>query len=151
MTVLVALDSFKGSLSAREASEALAKGIRSERPDEKVIVLPVADGGDGLIDCLKDDLLVDGWQVKTVLVSGPYGQNVEVPYLAKGDCAVIEMASCCGLTLVPKEQRRVIYASSYGLGEVIRDAYLNGARQIHIGLGGSATNDLGLGLSLIHI
>lgn len=145
MTVLVALDSFKGSLSSREASEALAKGIRSERPDEKVIVLPVADGGDGLIDCLKDDLLADGWQIKTVLVSGPYGQNVEVPYLAKGDCAVIEMATCCGLTLVPKEQRRVIFASSYGLGEVIRDAYLNGARQIHIGLGGSATNDLGLG------
>lgn len=145
MTVLVALDSFKGSLSAREASEALAKGIRLERPDEEVIVLPVADGGDGLIDCLKDFLLADGWQVKTVLVSGPYGQNVEASYLAKGDRAVIEMATCCGLTLVPKEQRRVMFASSYGLGEVIKDAYLNGARKIHIGLGGSATNDLGLG------
>ena len=145
MTVLVALDSFKGSLSAREASEALAQGIHLERPDEEVIVLPVADGGDGLIDCLKDFLLADGWQVRTVLVSGPYGQNVEASYLAKGDRAVIEMATCCGLTLVPKEQRRVIFASSYGLGEVIKDAYLEGVRQIHIGLGGSATNDLGLG------
>jgi len=75
MTVLVALDSFKGSLSAREASEALAQGIRLERPDEEVIVLPVADGGDGLIDCLKDFLLADGWQVKTVLVSGLWAKH----------------------------------------------------------------------------
>ena len=97
------------------------------------------------VDCLKDFLLADGWQVKTVLVSGPYGQSVEASYLAKGDRAVIEMATCCGLTLVPKEQRRVMFASSYGLGEVIKDAYLQGVRQIHIGLGGSATNDLGLG------
>ena len=68
MTVLIALDSFKGSLSARQACDSLAKGILEERPDEKVLCLPIADGGDGLIDCLQDTLIAQGWQLKSVSV-----------------------------------------------------------------------------------
>ena len=145
MIVLIALDSFKGSLSARQACDSLAKGILEERPDEKVLCLPIADGGDGLIDCLQDTLIAQGWQLKSVSVIGPYGQIIEADYLLKDKIAIIEMARSSGLTLTPPLQRRTLLATSFGLGELIADAVEFGANSIYVGLGGSATNDLGLG------
>ena len=144
MTVLIALDSFKGSLSAREACDALAAGIRSFSSAD-VTCMPIADGGDGLIDCLSDTLLERGWQLTTTQALGPYGAEVKPRYLLKQSEAVIEMAEVCGLNLVEPEKRHTLRASSFGLGEVIADAVKHGARHITIGLGGSATNDLGLG------
>lgn len=144
MTVLIALDSFKGSLSAREACEALAAGIHSVSSAD-VTCMPIADGGDGLIDCLSDTLLERGWQLTTTQALGPYGAEVKPRYLLKQSEAVIEMAEVCGLNLVEPEKRHTLRASSFGLGEVIADAVKHGARHITIGLGGSATNDLGLG------
>lgn len=144
MTVLIALDSFKGSLSAREACDALAAGIRSVSSAD-VTCMPIADGGDGLIDCLSDTLLERGWQLTTTQALGPYGAEVKPRYLLKQSEAVIEMAEVCGLNLVEPEKRHTLRASSFGLGEVIADAVKHGARHITIGLGGSATNDLGLG------
>ena len=144
MTVLIALDSFKGSLSAREACEALAAGIQSVSSAD-VTCMPIADGGDGLIDCLSDTLLERGWQLTTTQALGPYGAEVKPRYLLKQSEAVIEMAEVCGLNLVEPEKRHTLRASSFGLGEVIADAVKHGARHITIGLGGSATNDLGLG------
>lgn len=144
MTVLIALDSFKRSLSAREACEALAAGIHSVSSAD-VTCMPIADGGDGLIDCLSDTLLERGWQLTTTQALGPYGAEVKPRYLLKQSEAVIEMAEVCGLNLVEPEKRHTLRASSFGLGEVIADAVKHGARHITIGLGGSATNDLGLG------
>ena len=144
MTVLIALDSFKGSLSAREACEALAAGIHSVSSAD-VTCMPIADGGDGLIDCLSDTLLERGWELCTARALGPYGAEVKPRYLLKQSEAVIEMAEVCGLNLVEPEKRHTLSASSFGLGEVIADAVKHGARHITIGLGGSATNDLGLG------
>lgn len=144
MTVLIALDSFKGSLSAREACDALAAGIRSVSSAD-VTCMPIADGGDGLIDCLSDTLLERGWALCTAQALGPYGNPVQARYLLKQSEAVIEMAEVCGLNLAEPGKRHVVKSSTFGLGQVIADAVRRGARQIRIGLGGSATNDLGLG------
>lgn len=144
MTVLVAFDSFKGSLPAREACEAFAEGVSSVST-ENVICMPIADGGEGLIDCLSDTLTGRGWSFRRTYAQGPYGNRINPRYLLKNSDALIEMAEVCGLNLVESDKRHVIEASSFGLGEVIADAVRQGARHIRVGLGGSATNDLGLG------
>lgn len=144
MTVLVAFDSFKGSLTASQACESFAAGVRSVSSD-KVITMPITDGGDGLIACLSPVLMAQGWQLSTAEVTGPYGGRVRADFLIKGEHAVIEMAGACGLTLVEPDKRSVLEASSFGLGELISAAVASGAKTLHIGLGGSATNDLGLG------
>lgn len=145
MSVLVAFDSFKGSLSAAQACESFAKGVRFTAPGEDVITMPIADGGDGFIDCLKDTFISRGWSIESVDVTGPYGDRVCAEYLIKGKEAFIEMAQSTGLTLVEPENRHAVSASSFGLGEVMAEAVRHGARTLYIGLGGSATNDLGLG------
>lgn len=145
MAVVIALDSFKGSLSAAKASRALAQGIEEVVPEEEVIVLPIADGGDGLIDCLNESFLAQGWKLQSLWVTGPYSKKVKASYLLKEKSAFIEMARSSGLTLVGNDQKRPLLSTTYGLGEVITDAVNRGATTLYIGLGGSATNDLGLG------
>lgn len=144
MSVLIALDSFKGSLSAHCACQAFAEGIRSVSTVD-VIEMPIADGGEGLIDCLKDSLLPQGWSERKVKVTGPDSKEVTASFLIKGDEAIIEMARSSGLMLVQSSKRHVWDATSFGLGQTIAAAIDAGATELRIGLGGSATNDLGLG------
>lgn len=144
MSVLIVLDSFKGSLSARNACHAFAEGVRSVSSVD-VIEMPIADGGEGLIDCLKDSLLPQGWSEHKVKVTGPDAKEVTASFLIKGNEAVLEMARSSGLMLVDNQRRHVLEATSFGLGETIAAAIDAGATELRIGLGGSATNDLGLG------
>lgn len=145
MKIIVAIDSFKGSLSSSEAGEAVAEGIRDVLPAADVMSLPLADGGEGTVEAL---VTATGGRLRSVQVTGPLGQSVIATYgvLGDGSTAVIEVAAACGLPLVPLEQRNPLLATSRGVGELIIDALKLGCRDFVIGLGGSATNDAGLGM-----
>ena len=145
MSVLIACDSFKGSLSAPEVCESIAKGIRAVCPNADVVTLPVSDGGDGLMTTLKTVLEKAGWRAVNQTVTGPYGRPVRTEFFHKGEEAIIEMAQAAGLHLSNPEERAPQLAGTFGVGELIRHAVTLGARRLFIGLGGSATNDLGLG------
>jgi glycerate kinase len=141
---LIAPDSFKGSLSAKEASENIAAGIRQVFPDAVTVLLPVADGGEGTADAV---LAALGGRKEQRAVTGPYGKKTQASFalLENGD-AVIECASAVGLTLTRPEERMIMEATSYGLGELIRHALDYRPAHLYIGLGGSATNDAGAGM-----
>lgn len=143
MKVLVALDSFKGSLSSVEAGEAVKRGVLRVCPDVECTVRPLADGGEGTVDALNVAL---GGSLRRVTVTGPAGTPVEAVYSLAGDMAVMEMASAAGITLVPDEERNPLTATTFGVGEMIADAVRAGARRFVIGIGGSATNDGGAGM-----
>lgn len=145
MKILLALDSFKGSMTAHEAMEAFAMGVREVVPDVTIDSVAVSDGGDGLLGSLSAVLADRGFTERTVTVTGPYGRSVQARYLIKGATAVLEMAQASGLVLADPSQRRTLYASSVGTGEMMLDAIGAGATSLILGLGGSATNDLGLG------
>lgn len=145
MKILLALDSFKGSMTAHEAMEALAMGVREVVPGVTIESVAVSDGGDGLLGSLSAVLADRGFTERTVTVTGPYGRSVQARYLIKGATAVLEMAQASGLVLADPSQRRTLYASSVGTGEMMLDAIGAGATSLILGLGGSATNDLGLG------
>lgn len=143
MKVLVALDSFKGSLSSVEAGEAVKRGVLRVCPDAECTVRPLADGGEGTVDALNVAL---GGSLRRVTVTGTAGTPVEAVYSLAGDMAVMEMASAAGITLVPDEERNPLTATTFGVGEMIADAVRAGARKFVIGIGGSATNDGGAGM-----
>ncbi|MCR8850497.1 glycerate kinase [Rossellomorea sp. SC111] len=144
MNVLIASDSYKDSLSAFEVGEAARKGILSAWPSAHVENSPMADGGEGTLDALLTCL--DG-EEKEVRVRDPLMNLVTARYVVlNGDTAFIESARSSGLPLVPFEKRDPMKANTYGLGEQIKDAVLNGYRNIVISLGGSATNDGGTGM-----
>lgn len=145
MRVVCAPDSFKESMTALAAAQALASGVRRVVPDAECTVIPMADGGEGTVTSLADAL--DGSLV-TVTVTDALGRPVGAEYclVAERGLAVIEMASAAGLELIPPGSRDVRRASSYGVGMLIRDALDRGARRFLIGLGGSATNDAGTGM-----
>ena len=145
MKVVIAIDSFKGSLSSIEAGMAAKDGVLKAKPDTEVIVKPLADGGEGTVDALIEGL--DGEQTD-ITVTGPMGAAVSCYYglLRKTNTAVIEMASAAGITLVPCEKKNPLLATTYGVGEIIRDAMERSCRDFIIGIGGSATNDGGIGM-----
>lgn len=145
MKVVIAIDSFKGSLSSIEAGMAAKDGVLKAKPDTEVIVKPLADGGEGTVDALIEGL--DGEQID-ITVTGPMGAAVSCYYglLRKTNTAIIEMASAAGITLVPCEKKNPLLATTYGVGEIIRDAMERGCRDFIIGIGGSATNDGGIGM-----
>ena len=183
MKILIAIDSFKGSLSSKEAGEAIKSGILRVVPDADVVISPLADGGEGTVETLVEAL---GGSLETVRVKGPLFQEVEAHYgilteleksqaetesnthwetLTKiyskthsdtypktkfspkdGKLAVMEMSQASGITLVSPEERNPLKTSSYGVGEMILDAYHKGCRRFLIGIGGSATNDGGIGM-----
>lgn len=143
MKIIIASDSFKGSLSSLEAGNAAAGGIKSVLPSADVEVIPVADGGEGTVEAVVRGL---GGKTVSVTVTGPSGSPAEAVYGLCGGTAVIEMASASGLLLVPEGCRDPWSATSYGTGELIRDALLRGCRRILAGIGGSATNDGGIGM-----
>ena len=145
MKVTVAMDSFKGSLTSLEAGNAVKYGILDVCPDAEVTVIPLAGGGEGTIDALKP--YIHGIS-RTITVRGPLGDAVETDYVFEPTekCAYIEMAKSSGLTLVNPDERDPYRASTYGTGELIKDAVLNGAEKLVICIGGSATNDGGAGM-----
>ncbi len=144
--IIVASDSFKGSLSSLEVGRSVCEGIHSLYPEDRVLIVPVADGGEGTVDAILTSR--EGKRISRV-VKGPLGQEVEASYglIDNGKTAVIEMAEASGITLIDKEALDVMQASTYGTGELIKDAIEKGVSKLYIGLGGSATNDGGIGLA----
>ena len=145
MRIVIAMDSFKGSISSIEAGNVLKKAILDRYPDDIVRVFPLADGGEGTVDALAQGL---HGSIVPVVVTGPLGTPVKsrFGYLPQTKTAVIEMADASGLPLVPRERRNPLRTTTYGLGEFIRAALDMGCRHFIMGLGGSATNDCGLGM-----
>lgn len=143
MKVIAAIDSFKGSMTSMEAGNAVKKGILAAKPDAEVVVNPLADGGEGTVDALIEGL---GAKKIPVTVTGPLGEKVSCYYgfLEETKSAVMEMASAAGITLVTKKDP--LRASTYGVGEMIADALKRGCKNFMIGIGGSATNDGGIGM-----
>ena len=157
MEIVAAIDSFKGSMTSVQAGKAAAKGIHKVDPEAKVHVRPLADGGEGTVEALVAGM--NGMK-QEIQVTGPLGTLVVCEYgiIESSKTAVIEMAGAAGITLVPDEKKNPLYTTTYGVGEVIKDAIGKGCRRFIIGIGGSATNDGGIGmlqalgfLSLIHI
>ena len=143
MKVVAAIDSFKGSMTSMEAGNAVKKGILAAKPDAEVWLSPLADGGEGTVDALIEGL---GAEKIPVTVAGPLGEKVSCYYgfLEETKTAVMEMASAAGITLVIKKDP--LRASTYGVGEMIADALKRGCKNFMIGIGGSATNDGGIGM-----
>lgn len=140
--VIVAPDKFKGSLSASEAAAAIALGLRRSCPDVDAVVRPIADGGDGTVAAA----LSAGYESRTILVQGPTGEAVRATFAVRGRVAVLEMAEASGLRQLPGGRPAPRTASTYGTGELIRAALDAGARELIVGLGGSATTDGGAGM-----
>ena len=145
MKILISIDSLKGSLSSIEAGNAIKKGILKVKEDAQVKILPLADGGEGTVDAL-----VQGMNGKkdTIEVTGPIAKKVDATYglLKNTSTAIIEIAQASGLTLVPTELRNPLYTTTYGVGEIIKEAINKGYRNFIVGIGGSATNDAGIGM-----
>lgn len=141
--VIIAIDSFKGSLTSLEAGNAVKKAIYDVDSKIQVHVYPLADGGEGMLEAW---MFGSKGRIETIPVSGPAGNKIYASYGVIGNKAIIESASCCGLNLIEKNQRNPMNATTYGLGEMIWDAFEKGCREFVIGLGGSATNDGGLGM-----
>ena len=145
MKVTVSIDSLKGSLTSLEAGNAIKEGIIKAIPDAEVIVRPLADGGEGTVEALA---LGMGGKLENVEVTGPRGAKVACTYgiLEESKTAIVEMSGAAGITLVTDEERNPLYATTYGVGEVIKDAIDKGCRHFIVGIGGSATNDGGIGM-----
>lgn len=145
MNITIAIDSFKGSLSSMEAGQAVAEGIRRVMPSAGIRIRPLADGGEGTTEALTAGL---GGELKSLTVTGPLGRPVTASYglIRERKMAVLEMASAAGLTLISQEERNPLEATTYGVGEMIRDAIGEGCRHFLVGIGGSATNDGGTGM-----
>ena len=144
MKVVIAIDSFKGSLSSLEAGEAAREGVLKADESAEVIIRPLADGGEGTVEALAIGL---GGEMIEAEVTGPLGERVRAKYcIVKGSTAVIEMAQAAGLPLVPADKRDPMFTTTYGVGELILDAIHRGCRSFIVGIGGSATNDGGTGM-----
>ena len=145
MNVVITIDSFKGSMTSLEAGESASAGIRRIYPDADITIRPLADGGEGTVDALT---LGCGGTRTQVCVTGPLEKPVLCSYgiLDAGKTAVIEMSGAAGITLLSETERNPLYTTTYGVGEVIRDAISRGCRHFIIGIGGSATNDGGIGM-----
>ena len=144
MKVVIAIDSLKGSLSSIEAGMAIKEGVLRAKPDARIVVKPLADGGEGTTDAL-----IEGMRGERIdlIVTGPMHTPVKAHYgyLKDSNTAVMEMASAAGITLVPDNAKDPLLATSYGVGEMINHALQKGCRNFIIGIGGSATNDGGTG------
>lgn len=145
MKAVVAIDSLKGSLSSMEAGNAIAEGIYRADAEAKVEVRPLADGGEGTVDALVQGM---NGSLRKVRVTGPLGYKVDAAYgiIEEAKMAVIEMSAAAGITLVPDEKKNPLFTTTYGVGEMIWDAIEKGCRKFVVGIGGSATNDGGIGM-----
>src|SRR4030081_1331648 len=146
MRIVIAPNAFKGSLSALDAAKAIAEGVRAAASDADLVLVPIADGGDGTVDALG---AATHGERRTLRVRGPLGEPVDAEYGLIGgrSTAVIEMAKAAGLALVPADKRDPRITTTYGVGELLQHAYDDGARHFIVGIGGSATNDGGAGMA----
>ena len=145
MNIVVAMDSFKGSLTTFEAGTAVKAGIKKVLKDANVIVVPVADGGEGTVSTIVK--AAKGKFVKTY-ATNPIGDKIVCRYgiLPKTKTAVIEMAAAAGITLIDESQKNPLITTTFGVGEIIKDAIERGCRKFIIGVGGGATNDGAIGM-----
>lgn len=145
MRVVVAIDSLKGSLSSLEAGSAISEGIKKVMPESEIVIRPLADGGEGTVEALT--LGMNGRQEK-IVVTGPMGRPVEAVYgiIDATRTAIVEMSAAAGITLVEESEKNPLNTTTYGVGEIIIDAIEKGCRHFIIGIGGSATNDGGIGM-----
>ena len=143
MRVVVAPDKFKGSLTAVQAARAMADGLRRVWPDSEVLLVPVADGGEGTVDAA----VAAGYQRRTVPVQGPTGEPVLADFALRGGSAVLELAEASGLRRLPRGLPAPLTASTFGTGQLLLAALDAGARRVVLGVGGSATTDGGAGMA----
>lgn len=145
MKAVVAIDSLKGSLSSLEAGKAICEGIKKAMPDAEVCVRPLADGGEGTVEALT---LGMGGKLECISVTGPLGNPVECTFgiIEDTKTAIVEMSGAAGITLVAEQDRNPLNTTTYGVGEVIKNAISKGCRHFIVGIGGSATNDGGIGM-----
>ena len=146
MRILVAPQALKGSLTAAETGQAIEQGVHAILVDAETTVIPVADGGEGTVQALVDAM---GGQIVHTTVTGPLSTPVDafLGLLSDRTTAVIEMAACAGLPLIPPAQRNPLITTTYGVGELILFALEKGYRHFILGIGGSATNDAGAGMA----
>ena len=145
MKVTIAIDSFKGSLTSLEAGHAIEEGIKRVYADADVVVRPLADGGEGTVEALTCGM---SGTLETITVTGPLGTPVSCQYgmIPETGTAIMEMSAAAGITLVKPEERNPLKTTTYGVGEMILDAIKKGCRRFIVGIGGSATNDGGVGM-----
>ena len=143
MRIVIAIDSFKGSITSLEAGAAAAEGIKRCLPDADIQVMPIADGGEGTVDALISHL---NGVYKTVTVKDPLCRDIVATYGIAGKLAIMEMSAASGIALLKKEELNPMIATTYGVGQMIKDAICDGCREFLIGIGGSATNDGGVGM-----
>ena len=143
MKVAIAIDSFKGSLSTFEAGRAIEEGIKKVYSDAKVKITPMADGGEGTVDAI---VSAAGGEMQKVKVHNPLGKIIESSYGIVDKTAIIEMSAASGITLISESERNPLNTTTYGVGELIVDAIKKGCRKFIVGIGGSATNDGGIGM-----
>lgn len=144
MRILVAPDSFKDALSARDAAEAIARGLKRHAFPHKIVTFPMADGGEGTMDVLAARLSLQSVEIE---VADPLFRPRRARYLLGGEHAVIELAEAAGLQLLSPAERDPLNTTTLGVGQMIADALARGARDIFLAIGGSATNDCGVGLA----
>ncbi|GAA0092111.1 glycerate kinase [Paraclostridium bifermentans] len=145
MKIVISIDSLKGSLTSIEAANAIKKGILSVDNKSDVVIMPLADGGEGTVEALVQGM---NGEEKVISVTGPINEKVNATYgiLKETNTAIIEMAQASGLPLVPAELRNPLNTTTYGVGEIIKEAIEKGCRNFIVGIGGSATNDCGVGM-----
>lgn len=145
MKVVIAIDSLKGSLSSMEAANAIKEGILKVDKNIEILIMPLADGGEGTVDALVEGM--NGEEIITS-VTGPVVDKVVAKYgiLKETNTAIIEMAQAAGFALVPNNLKNPLHTTTYGVGEMIKEAIDKGCRNFIVGIGGSATNDAGIGM-----
>ena len=152
MKVVISIDSFKGSLTSIQAARAIEKGIKRVNESARVVIKPLADGGEGTVDALVDGM---GGNMEFIKVTGPTGKPVLAKYgiicstdsnIKETNTAIMEMSQAAGITQVTEKERNPLYTTTYGVGQMIVDAIHKGCRRFIMGIGGSATNDGGVGM-----
>ena len=144
MKIVIAPDSFKESLTAEEVAEAIKRGFQQSIADVECFLCPVGDGGEGTVDSIRHSLdLEEKW----IKVTGPFGQKEAMRYFQKSQLALFEVADLVGLEKIPLEKRNPLQIQTCGIGELIRHLIAQGIKEIYIGVGGTASNDGGIGIA----
>ena len=144
MKIVIAPDSFKESLPASEVAKAIKRGLKKALPESKCLLLPLGDGGEGTVDAIKNSL---GLVEKTALVTGPFGDEIQMTYVQKGELALFEVADLVGLVKIPIEKRNPLKIQTKGIGQLILYLIEQGMKEIYIGVGGTSSNDGGIGIA----
>lgn len=144
MKIVIAPDSFKESLPASEVAKAIKRGLQKALPESECLLLPVGDGGEGTVDAIKSAL---GLEEHITQVTGPFGDEVQMPYVYKETLALFEVADLIGLSKIPIEKRNPLKIQTKGIGQLILHLIEHGMKEIYIGVGGTSSNDGGIGIA----